>query len=92
MCDVMLLAAASIVCEIFTFELQGDLETGVGVTRGTDLHMAQLMPLPLTICYSSKARLVLPFWYWLTQVVPDRVQGDHKTDVVAIVVVVVVVV
>ena len=27
---------------------------------GADLHMAQLMPLPLTISYSSKSRLVLP--------------------------------
>ena len=32
--------------------------------RGADLHMAQLMPLPL--------RLVLPFWYWLTRVVLDK--------------------
>jgi len=37
-----------------------------------DLHMAQLMPLPFTISCSSKSRLVLPFWYWLTQVVPDE--------------------
>jgi len=33
-----------------------------------DLHMAQLMPLPLTISCSSKSRLVLPFWYRLTRV------------------------
>jgi len=33
--------------------------------------MAQLMPLPLTVS-SVKCRLVLPFWYWLTWVVPDR--------------------
>jgi len=38
--------------------------------RGADLHMAQLMPLPLTVSYSSKSRLVLSFWYWLTWVVP----------------------
>ena len=38
--------------------------------RGADLHMAQLMPLPLTV---SCFRLVLPFWYWLTWVVPDKV-------------------
>ena len=43
--------------------------------RGTDLHMAQLMPLPLTISCFSKSRLGLPFWYWLTQVVPDKIQG-----------------
>ena len=41
--------------------------------RGADLHMAQLMPVPLIISWSSKSRLVLPFW--LTQVVPDTVQG-----------------
>jgi len=39
--------------------------------QGTDLHMAQLMPLPLTISFSRKSRLVLvlPFWAQLTQVV-----------------------
>jgi len=31
--------------------------------RCADLHMAQLMPLPLIISCSSKSRLVLPFWY-----------------------------
>ena len=40
--------------------------------RGVDLHMAQLMPLPHTVSYSSKYRLVLPFWYQLTQVVLDK--------------------
>jgi len=66
---------------------------------GADLHMAQLMPLPLTVscftirydmrCYfnvrskadisqlnlphaSVKSRLVLPFWYRLTWVVPEK--------------------
>ena len=39
---------------------------------GADLHMAQLMPLSLTVSCSSKSRLVLPFWYWLTAVVLDR--------------------
>jgi len=28
--------------------------------QGADLHMAQLMPLPLTVFCSSKSRLVLP--------------------------------
>ena len=37
--------------------------------RGADLHMAQLMPLSLA---SVKSRLVLSFWYRLTQVVPDK--------------------
>jgi len=40
--------------------------------RGADLHMAQLMPLSLTVCSSVKSRLVLPFWYRLTWVVPEK--------------------
>jgi len=36
------------------------------------MHMAQLMPLPLTVCCFSKSRLVSPFWYRLTWVVPDK--------------------
>jgi len=40
--------------------------------RGADLHIAQLMPLPLTVSCSSKTRLVLPFWYRLTWVVPEK--------------------
>ena len=40
--------------------------------------MAQHMPLPLTISCSGKYRLLLPFWYWLTQVVPDKIQKSHK--------------
>ena len=39
--------------------------------RGADLHMAQLMPLPLSLA-PVKSRLVLPFWYRLTWVVPDK--------------------
>ena len=46
---------------------------GAGVVicleRGADLHMAQLMPLPLT---SVKSRVVLPFCYWLTLIVLDK--------------------
>ena len=35
------------------------------------MHMAQLMPLPVTVSLASvKSRLVLPFWYRLTRVVP----------------------
>jgi len=51
---------------------------GAGVVicleRGADLHMAQLMPLPLTVsCYSKiQIGLSVPFWYRLTQVVPDK--------------------
>jgi len=37
--------------------------------RGADLHMAQLMPLPLIV---SCFRLVFHFWYRLTRVVPDK--------------------
>jgi len=37
----------------------------------SDFHMAQLMPLPLTLA-SVKSRLVLPFWYWLTLIVPEK--------------------
>jgi len=44
--------------------------------RCADLHMAQLMPPPLH-CHSLylasvKSRLVLPFWYRLTRVVPEK--------------------
>jgi len=46
--------------------------------RGADLHMAQLMPLPLNISCSSKSRLVLPIWLQLTRVVLDKMQEGHK--------------
>jgi len=53
---------------------------------GADLHMAQQMPLPLTISCSSKSRLILPswffpFWYLLTRVIPDKFQKSSKTIV-----------
>ena len=36
--------------------------------------MAQLMPLPLTVsCFLTHCLLVLPFWYRLTWIVPDKV-------------------
>ena len=45
---------------------------GAGVVicleRGADLHMAQLMPLPLTVSCFSKIQIGLPFWYRLTRV------------------------
>jgi len=47
--------------------------------QGADLHMAQLMPLPLTISCSNKSRLVLTFCCRLTWVVPDKIQESHKT-------------
>jgi len=34
--------------------------------QGADLHMAQLMPLPLTLSCSSKSRLVLPSLFYLS--------------------------
>ena len=40
--------------------------------RGADLHMAQLIPLPLTVCCFIKIQIGLPFWYRLTRVVPDK--------------------
>ena len=40
--------------------------------RGADLHMAQLMPLPLTVSCFSKIQIGLPFWYRLTRVVPEK--------------------
>ena len=52
---------------------------------GADLHMAQLMPLPLTSSCSSKSRLVLPLWYQLTQVVLNKVDGGCKAVVVVVV-------
>ena len=49
---------------------------GAGVVvcleRGADLHMAQLMPLPLTVTCFSKIQIGLPFWYQLTRVVLDK--------------------
>jgi len=41
--------------------------------RGSDLHTAQLMPLPLAVSCFSKIQIgFLPFWYQLTRVVPDK--------------------
>ena len=49
---------------------------GAGVVvcleQGADLHMAQLMPLHSLSFASVKSRLVLPFWYRLTRVVPEK--------------------
>jgi len=51
---------------------------GVGMVicleRGADLHMTQLSWFhcrPLSLA-SVKCRLVLPFWYWLTWIVPKK--------------------
>ena len=40
--------------------------------QGADLHMAQLIPLPLTVSCFSKIQIGLPFWYRLTWVVPEK--------------------
>ena len=40
--------------------------------RGADLHMAQLMPLLLTVSCFSKIQIGLPFWYRLTRVVQKK--------------------
>ena len=49
---------------------------GAGVVvcleRGVDLHMAQLMPLLLTVSCFSKIQTAFTFWYRLTWVVPDK--------------------
>jgi len=49
---------------------------GAGVVvcleRGADLHMAQLMPLPLTVSCFSKIQTGFTFWYRLTWVLPER--------------------
>jgi len=39
---------------------------------GADLHMAQLMPLPLTVSCFSKIQIGFTFWYRLTRVIPDK--------------------
>ena len=44
----------------------------ISLERGADLHMAQLMPLLLTVSCFSKIDIGLPFWYRLTRVVPDK--------------------
>jgi len=44
----------------------------VCLKQGADLHMAQLMPPHSLSLASVKSRLVLPFWYRLTWVVPEK--------------------
>jgi len=40
--------------------------------RGADLHMAQLMPLPLTVSCVSEIQIGFTFLVPATQVVPDK--------------------
>jgi len=44
----------------------------VCLERGADLHMSQLMPLPLTVSCFSKIQISLPFWYRLTWVIKGK--------------------
>ena len=56
--------------------------------QGADcLHMVQLMLMPFepktpSSLVSFKSRLVLPFWYWLTQVVLEKRQLNGTVVVV----------
>ena len=40
--------------------------------QGAHLHIAQLIPLPLTVSCFSKIQIGFSFWYQLTWVVPDK--------------------
>ena len=40
--------------------------------RGADLHVAQLMPLPLTVSCFSKIQIGITMWYRLTRVVQEK--------------------
>jgi len=57
----------------------------VHLRQGADLHMAQLILLAVTVscCRKSRLVLVLPFWYWITRVVPE----SCKTLAVVVVVI-----
>jgi len=46
-------------------EWRGD-DVVIHLERGADLHMAQLMPLPLTVSCFSKIQIGFTFWYRLT--------------------------
>jgi len=52
--------------------LSGEVLTWLSVRGKMQIQMAQVIPLPLTVTRSSKSRLVLPFWYWLTQIVRTK--------------------
>jgi len=43
---------------------------GAGMEQDADLHVAQLIPLPLTVSCFSKIQI--SFWHRLTQVIPDK--------------------
>jgi len=50
-------------------KLSGGVLAWLSVWSEVQTDMAQLMPLSLA---SVKSRLVLPFWYWLSRVVPEK--------------------
>jgi len=50
----------------------GVIGVAICLELGADLHMAQLMPLPLTVSCFSKIQIGFAFWYWLNQVVLDK--------------------
>jgi len=66
-------------------KLSGGVLVWLSVWSEVQLHMAQLIPLPLTVSCFSKIRLVLPSWYQLTRVVPDK--GPQLWDFVSLVMV-----
>ena len=45
-------------------KLSGGMLAWLCLGQGADLHMAQLMPLPLTFSCFSKSGLVLPSWFY----------------------------
>jgi len=49
-------------------KLSGGIGVVICLERGADLHMAQLMPLPLTVSCFCKIQI----WYRLTQVVAEK--------------------
>jgi len=54
------------------------------VERDAHVHMAQLMPLSLTVsCASVKSRLFLPFYYRLTRVVPENNNNNNNDRLTA---------
>ena len=46
--------------------------------QGADLHIAQLMPLTLTISCSCKSKLVLPEWFCFSGVGLPRVSWKKR--------------
>jgi len=53
-------------------KLSGGVLAWFCLEQGADLHMAQLMPMPLAVSCSSKIQIGFTFLYWLNWVVPDK--------------------